>query len=176
VVPRIAVQPRATHSCRPASDVLRHTTVGARRPRPRTHSVRVCSSGSALELCRPPPPRVIGIAEALPDGEARRAVVISGLVEIVVRHRRLAAMFHGDPEIERLVVAQPELKAVQDRLRELLEGPDRGPAARIAFSVFVAGVGKAAADPLLAEVDDADLHRVLLELASRIQQPLADGV
>jgi hypothetical protein len=48
--------------------------------------------------------------------------------------------------------------------------------ARIAFSVFVAGVGKAAADPSLAEVDDADLHRVLLELASRIMQPLADGV
>ena len=120
--------------------------------------------------------RVIRIAEALPDWEARRAVAVSGLVEMVVRHRQLAVMFHADPAIDQLVVTQPELKAVADRLRELLEGPAPDPISRIAFSVFFVGVGKAAADPLLADIDDADMHRALLDLSNRILQPVTDRV
>jgi AcrR family transcriptional regulator len=132
----------------------------------------------ALEVIRPSVgdmARVIRIAEALPDWEARRSVAISGLVEIAVRHRRLALMFHGDPAIEHMIMNQPELKAVADRVRELLEGPNRDAASRIAFSVFFAGVGKAAADPELADVDDADLHSALLDLSNRIMAPITQN-
>jgi AcrR family transcriptional regulator len=132
-----------------------------------------------LEVMRPTledMARVIRIAEALPDWEARRAVAISGLVEIVVRHRHLAVMFHADPAIDQLVLTQPELKAVTDRVRELLEGPAPDPISRIAFSVFFVGVGKAAADPLLADIDDAAMHRALLDLSNRILQPVKDTV
>jgi hypothetical protein len=38
------------------------------------------------------------------------------------------------------------------------------------------GVGKTAADPLLADIDDADLHRALLDLSNRIMQPVPDSV
>ena len=133
----------------------------------------------ALEVIRPSVEdmaRVVRIAEALPDWEARRSVAVSGLVEMVVRHRHLAVLFHGDPAIEHTVMNQPELKAVADRLRELLEGPNRDAASRIAFSVFFAGVGRAAADPELADIDDADLHRALLDLSSRIMAPLTENV
>ena len=85
-------------------------------------------------------------------------------------------MINGDPAIEQIMLSQPELKAVADRLRELIEGPDPDPTGRIAFSVFFAGMGKAAADPLLADIDDADLHRALLDLSKRIMQPVTDGV
>ncbi|MEZ0050515.1 AcrR family transcriptional regulator [Mycobacterium sp. MAA66] len=115
--------------------------------------------------------RVIRIADALPDWEARRAVVISGLVEMVVRHRQLVVMFHGDPAIDQMALTQPELKAVTDRLRELLEGPEPDSASRIAFAVFFVGVGKAASDPLLADIEDAEMRRVLLDLSNRIMQP-----
>jgi AcrR family transcriptional regulator len=132
----------------------------------------------ALEVIRPSIEdiaRVIRIADALPDARQQRAVAVSGLVEMVVRHRRLAVMFYGDPAIDQLVMSAPDFKAVADRLRELLEGPDRNVVDRIAFSVFFSGVGKAAADPELADIDDADLHRALLDLSRRILAPVIAG-
>jgi AcrR family transcriptional regulator len=133
----------------------------------------------ALEVIRPSIEdiaRFIRIAEALPDAQQRRAVAVSGLVEMVVRHRRLAVMFYGDPAIDQLVMSEPDYKAVADRLRELLEGPDRNAVDRVAFSVFFSGVGNAAADPGLADIDDADLHRALLELSRRILTPATEDV
>jgi AcrR family transcriptional regulator len=132
-----------------------------------------------LEVMRPTREdmaRVVRIAEALPDFEARRAVAISGLVEMVVRHRQLAVLISGDPAIHQIMLSQPELKAVADRVREMLEGPAPDAASRIAFSVLSVGLGNAAADPLLADIDDADLHRVLLDLSNRIMQPVTDSV
>jgi AcrR family transcriptional regulator len=133
----------------------------------------------ALEVIRPSIDdisRFIRIADGLADPQQRRAVAVSGLVEMVVRHRRLAVMFYGDPAIDQLVLAEPEFKAVADRLRELLEGPDRNDVDRVAFSVFFSGVGKAAADPELADIDDADLRRALLELSGRILTPISSEV
>jgi AcrR family transcriptional regulator len=120
--------------------------------------------------------RFIRIADALPDPQQRRAVAVSGLVEMIVRHRKLAIMCYGDPAIDQLVVGEPYFKAVSDRLRELLEGPDRNAVDRIAFSVFFSGVGKAAADPELADIDDTDLRRALLDLSGRILAPATENV
>lgn len=133
----------------------------------------------ALEVVRPSIEdiaRFIKIAEALPDAQQQRAVAVSGLVEMLVRHRQLAVMFYGDPAIDQLVMNEPEFKAVADRLREILEGPDRSAVDRIAFSVFFSGVGKAAADPELADIDDADLHSALLDLSSRILAPVTEEI
>ena len=132
----------------------------------------------ALEVLRPSIEdiaRFIKIAEALPDPQQQRAVAVSGLVEMVVRHRQLAVMFYGDPAIDQLVKTEPDFKVVADRLRELLEGPTPSAVDRIAFSMFFAGVGKAAADPELTDIGDADLHRALLELSSRILAPVPAG-
>lgn len=133
----------------------------------------------ALEVLRPSIDdiaRFIRIADALPDAQQQRAVAVSGLVEMVVRHRKLAVMFYGDPAIDQLVMNEPEFKAVADRLRELLEGPERNALDRIAFSVFFSGVGKAAADPELADIDDADLHTALLDLSGRLLSPATENV
>jgi len=130
--------------------------------------------GIAMEVIRPSIEdiaRVVKIADALPDPQQRRAVAVSGLVEMVVRHRRLAVVFYGDPAIDALITSDPDFNAVNDRLREMMEGPERGDVDRIAFSVFCSGVGRAAADPELADIDDADLHRALLELSARILTP-----
>lgn len=117
--------------------------------------------------------RVIKIAEALPNWEAQRAVVISGLVEMCVRHRQLAAVFHADPAIAQ--VGSPELHAATDRIRELLEGPDPDVTSRIAFTLFFAGVGSVAANPQFADIDDADLHSALMDLSNRILQPATNN-
>jgi AcrR family transcriptional regulator len=134
----------------------------------------------ALEVLRPSiedMARVIRIAEALPDPQQRRAVAVSGLIEMVVRHRHLAVFFYGDPVIDQMVITRPEFSVTAARLRELLEGPERRTADRIAFAVFFAGVGRAAANPELSDIDDGDLHRTLLDLSDRILAPsvLADA-
>ncbi|MGO4442973.1 TetR/AcrR family transcriptional regulator [Mycobacterium sp. 2YAF39] len=136
----------------------------------------------ALEVLRPSiedTARVIRIAEALPDAQQRRAVAVSGLIEMTVRHRQLAVFFCGDPAIDLMVLNRPELKEVADRLRELLEGPDRTTADRVAYAVFLSGVASAVADPELADISDADLHTALLDLSERIlatsTQSAADG-
>ncbi|MGV9797237.1 TetR/AcrR family transcriptional regulator [Mycobacterium sp. NPDC003449] len=132
-----------------------------------------------LEVLRPTiedMARVVRIAEALPDREARQAVAISGMVEMAIRHRRLAVLFHGDPAIDQIVLAEPEYRSVSDRVRELVEGPEPDPARRIALSVFVGGVGRAVSDPLLADIDDADLHGALLDLSNRLLSPVTYNV
>ncbi len=47
--------------------------------------------------------RLVRIAEAMSTPEARREAAISGMVEMAVRHRRVTAVFHGDPVIDSLV-------------------------------------------------------------------------
>jgi AcrR family transcriptional regulator len=133
----------------------------------------------ALEVLRPSIEdlaRVIRIADALHDPQQQRAVVVSGLIEMAVRYRQLAVFFYRDPAIDQIVLGEPHFKAVADRLRELLEGPDRRTADRIAFSVFFSGVGQTAANPDLADIGDADLHRALLELSERILAPPTQDV
>jgi AcrR family transcriptional regulator len=115
--------------------------------------------------------RVIRTAGALPDPKQRRVVVVSGFVEMMVRIRQLAVIFHGDPAIDQIMHHQPHFKAVADGLREIVEGPERNIAERINCSVFLSGVGRAAADPELSDIDDDDLHRALLELFGRIFGP-----
>jgi AcrR family transcriptional regulator len=128
----------------------------------------------AVEVLRPSMEdmaRVIRMAEVLPDLERRRAIVISGLIEMVVRYRQLTVIFYGDPAIEHLVHGEPEFSEVAERLRELLVGTDAPVADRIALSVFFSGVCKAPADPDLADIDDGVLHKILLDLAERIIAP-----
>jgi AcrR family transcriptional regulator len=125
----------------------------------------------ALEVLRPSiddMARVIRIAEVLPEADQRRAVAVSGLLEMVVRNRDLAVFFYGDPVIDQIVLTQPEFSNVASRLRELIEGPDRKPADRIAYTVFFAGVGRAAADPDLADINDNEMHAVLLGMSEKI--------
>jgi len=128
----------------------------------------------ALEVLRPSMEdmaRVIRMAEVLPDLERRRAIVISGLIEMVVRYRQLTVIFYGDPAIEHLVHGEPEFNEVAGRLREMLVGTDAHATDRIALSVFFSGVCKAPADPDLADIDDGVLHKILLDLAERIIAP-----
>jgi AcrR family transcriptional regulator len=117
--------------------------------------------------------RVVRIAEVLPSREARREVAVSGLVELVVRHRRLAAVFYGDPAVDHLLNDHAEFKDAAERLVALLAGPEPDIASRVAISMVIAGIHHSAADPQFSDLDDADLHRALLDCSQRILRPVA---
>ncbi len=128
----------------------------------------------ALEVLRPSiddMARVIRIAEVLPDMPRRREVLVSGLIEMVVRYRQLSVLFYGDPAVDQLVRDEPEFNAVTERLSELLEGPQPCVTDRIALRVFLSGVCRVAADPELSDVDDGELQATLVELSTRLLAP-----
>ncbi|MGV0768523.1 TetR/AcrR family transcriptional regulator [Mycobacterium syngnathidarum] len=123
--------------------------------------------------------RLVRIAEAMSTPEARREAAVSGMVEMAVRHRRVTAVFHGDPVIDGLVHSRDELQDTIERLTGILLGPDPDTADRICMSVLAAGVYGSATDPVLTDVSDEELHRVLLDCAQRLLRapatPLASG-
>lgn len=118
------------------------------------------------------------IAELLPDAETRRDVAVRGLVEMVIRHRRVASMFYGDPVVHHIVEAHDEYRAVIDRFAAVLLGANPEVTIRVAISMVSAGVYACATDPRLADVDDATLRQILLDCASACLSGLcsaADG-
>lgn len=128
----------------------------------------------AFEVARPvleDMARVVRIAEGFTDWQERQAVALGGLIELAVRHRRLTAVFYGDPAIAQVLNSHPEMKAVATNFRQLVEGPDREPRSRIAISMILAGIHVSAADPELDDIDDADLRTALLEVSQRILRP-----
>lgn len=128
----------------------------------------------AFEVARPvleDMARVVRIAESFTDPQERQAVAISGLVEIAVRHRRLTAVFYGDPAIAQVLNARPEMKAVATNFRQMVESSDRGTVNRIAISMIMAGIHVSVADPEFDDIDDADLRAAVLEVSHRILRP-----
>lgn len=120
--------------------------------------------------------RSVRIAEAMSTPEARREAAISGMVEMAVRHRRVTAVFHGDPVIDGLVHSRAELQDTIERLTGILLGPDPDAASRICMSVLAAGIYGSATDPALNDVTDEELHRVLLDCAQRLLRAPATPV
>jgi AcrR family transcriptional regulator len=119
--------------------------------------------------------RAVAIAEAMSSPEARREVALSGMVELTVRHRRLTAVFHGDPAIDTLVRSRADLNEVIERLTAILLGPDPDTGTRIVVSMLASGIYGSATDPKLNDIGDADLHRVLLDCTQRLLAPQRGG-
>lgn len=120
--------------------------------------------------------RLVRIAEAMSTPDARREAAISGMVEMAVRHRRVTAVFHGDPVIDALVHDRAELQDTIERLTLILLGPDPDAASRICMSVLASGIYGSATDPALNDVTDEELHRVLLDCAQRLLRAPATPV
>lgn len=112
--------------------------------------------------------RLVKIAEAMDSDGARREVAVSGLVEIAVRHRRVSAVFYGDPAVEALVNSMTEFTDVADRLRVILNGHDPGIVNRITMAMITAGIFGSAYSPDLHGISDEDLHRILLQCAQQL--------
>jgi AcrR family transcriptional regulator len=109
----------------------------------------------------------VGAAERQPTRAAQVDAGIRGLIDVLLRHREIAAAFAGDPVIFNVVHADAELNGLIERMGLLLAGPDPDPATRIAVSLVGSGVAAGAADPALADLDDDTLRHGLLACARR---------
>lgn len=112
--------------------------------------------------------RLVRIAETLSSSEAQFEAGVSGLVELAVRHRHVAAVFFGDPAAGALVGSQPEFAEALERLTALLTGPNPDPAKRVFIRMMMAAVCISAADRHLSDISDDEIHGTLLAGAKRL--------
>ncbi|GMA88851.1 hypothetical protein GCM10025868_41010 [Angustibacter aerolatus] len=103
-----------------------------------------------LAVLQPVFDRLEGLVEAAEAVEGRAEqvdAVVTGLVDVVVDHRRLVALLRGDPSVGRHLEEHEPMPSVVARLGALMLGPDPSPSARVAASVAGAGLMLATADP-----------------------------
>ncbi|HEV7650342.1 MAG TPA: TetR family transcriptional regulator [Actinophytocola sp.] len=95
--------------------------------------------------------------------------VLAGIVDMVIEHRALAAVFSSDPGVARALERTLHGEEnVKDCLTELLVGPDRDPASAVAAHVALTGIALAGGSPALADLPDDELRRHLLEAGRRV--------
>jgi AcrR family transcriptional regulator len=116
--------------------------------------------GPALESLH----RSIEEAEALATGEERRESMLTALVNLVVGHRRLAAILRTDPAAAELTRNHPALD-VGDRIRSLFVGPDPDVRADVAGAMVGGALMMVGAAPELERYGDDELAEHMLELA-----------
>jgi len=108
--------------------------------------------------------RSVEEAERLDTPEARRASMLAALVDLVVSHRRIAAILNADPAASRLARSHAALD-VAPRIRELMVGTDPDIRSDVAGAMVGGALMMVGLAPELERYDDEELSRHLLELA-----------
>ena len=110
-------------------------------------------------------------AEAEPDLEAARDILLARVVDRMVTRRRLTRVLQYDPVVVRLLDEHLPFAQFMGRLHRVLLGAGTDPAARVNAAVMSAALSAALIHPLVTDVDDATLSRHILTVARRILVP-----
>jgi AcrR family transcriptional regulator len=114
---------------------------------------------------------LIDAAEAEPDRERARDVLLERIVDLAVERRRMERSMLGDPVVARMFAKRTSFRRVVDqvmnRLYRVLMGDDAGPDARVTAAMLSAAISGAVIHPLAADVDDETLRAQLLQLGRR---------
>jgi AcrR family transcriptional regulator len=109
----------------------------------------------------------ITAAEAEPDRDRARDVLVDRIVDLAVERRRMESTLLGDPVIVRFFARHEPYRRVMGRLYRLLMGDDAGPDARVPAAMLTAAIGGAVMHPIVADLDDETLRAQLRHLARR---------
>lgn len=112
--------------------------------------------------------RIVRIAGALPTPVSQRDTTVSGIVEVSIEHRRVMAVFNGDPVVHSLVQSNEEFTRVVDGLAELLLGDQHDVSGRVTAVMVTAGIFGSATDPRLADITDAELRHTLIHCSQQL--------
>ncbi|GAA5159755.1 MULTISPECIES: TetR/AcrR family transcriptional regulator [Amycolatopsis] len=98
---------------------------------------------------------------------ARVDHLLSGFVDVVVRHRALIALFARDPGVTR-ALANSWSEVLSIRMMELFAGPEEDESRVIAAHAAIVGIALTGGAPQFAEMDDDTLRGHLLEVGRRL--------
>lgn len=110
----------------------------------------------------------IDLADAEPDRDSGRAVLLRHVIDLAVARRRWVSAIQGDPVMIRLLGTHEPFVDLMTRVYSLLLGEDVGPASRIRTALVSAAIGAALVHPLVADLDDDTLRTELLAVTSRL--------
>lgn len=116
--------------------------------------------------------RIVRIAAALPSPVSQRDTAVSGVVEVSIEHRRVMAVFNGDPVVHTLVKSNEEFTRVVDELAELLIGDQHDVSGRVTAAMVTAGIFGSATDPRLADITDSELRHTLIHCSQQLLNTL----
>jgi AcrR family transcriptional regulator len=112
---------------------------------------------------------LIEAAQAQRGASAQADKLLTGFVELTVRHRSLIAMIGTDPGVTHALTAHhEELGVLFGRPMELLRGVNSSAAGEVNASLALSGIACTASSPLLAHLDDDTLRQHLLAAGRRI--------
>jgi AcrR family transcriptional regulator len=103
-------------------------------------------------------------AEAEPQPERRREVLIVGIVDLAIDRRKIGDRLLGDPVLYRFFADNQPYRQVMRRLAGLLMD-GAGPEKRVSTAMLLAAIGGAVTHPLVRGLDDGLIRAELLRMA-----------
>lgn len=110
----------------------------------------------------------IDLADAEPDRDRGRAVLLRHVIDLAVARRRWVSAIQGDPVMIRLLGTHEPFVDLMTRVYSLLLGEDVGPASRVRTALVSTAIGAALVHPIVADLDDDTLRAELLAVTSRL--------
>ena len=111
---------------------------------------------------------LIDKAEAQRGASARMDVLLTGFVDMAVRHRKLIALIGMDPGVNHALGTHPDIVELFGKPLSLLAGNEPSPIGEINASLVLSGIACTASSPLLTHVDDDTLREQLLTSCRRL--------
>lgn len=108
------------------------------------------------------------LAEAEVGRPRAREVLLTLVIDLAVRRRRIVSALQQDPVIIRLVAKHEPFLQLMDRLFTVLTGGDSGAAARVRGAMIAAAIGGAVTHPLVADLDDETLRAQMLHVTRQL--------
>jgi AcrR family transcriptional regulator len=100
---------------------------------------------------------------------ARIDHLLTGFVDVVVRHRALISLFSADPTIARMLTCSWNGKEnFRVRMMDLLAGPERDLGRVVTAQVAIAGIALTGGSEDLAALDDETMRRHLLDVGRKL--------
>jgi hypothetical protein len=97
-----------------------------------------------------------------------REVLLTLVIDLAVRRRRIVSGLQQDPVIVRLLARHEPFLQLMDRLFTVLTGGDTGAKARVRGAMISAAIGGAVMHPLVADLDDETLRAQMLHFTRQI--------
>jgi AcrR family transcriptional regulator len=110
---------------------------------------------------------VIAVAEVQRTPAGRADAMLSGLVDLTVRHRALIGMIGTDAGVTSALQGHPDIVELIQRPGELMR-LDGTPGAEINATIALAGIATAASSPVLQHHDPAVLREHMLTAGRRV--------
>ncbi|WP_285597722.1 TetR/AcrR family transcriptional regulator [Kineosporia sp. NBRC 101731] len=94
--------------------------------------------------------------------------VLTGVIDLAVRHREVSALMQADPAVQALHASQSDSGVLSERIGQLLLGPDPEPGRLISVAMLGSALMMTGKNPKLAAVEDEELRQQMLVAARRL--------